>query len=80
MNASEDFAKMKTSEHFALDEWLSDYPDNLTYDQIITILKDPENTWCADDIIVWEGVEDCTCYQYAVFIESTKKHFERFTS
>ena len=71
---------MKTSEHFALDEWLSDYPDNLTYDEIIAILKDPENTWCADDIIVWETVEDCTCDQVAGFIESTKKHFERVTS
>jgi hypothetical protein len=70
---------MKTSEHFALDEWLSDYPDNLTYDQVITILRDPENTWCADDITVWEVVEDCTCDQVATFIEDTKKHFERVT-
>jgi len=43
-------------------------------------LRDPENTWCADDITVWEVVEDCTCDQVATFIEDTKKHFERVTS
>jgi len=35
---------MKTSEHFALDEWLCEYPEGLTYDQVIAILRDPENT------------------------------------
>jgi hypothetical protein len=71
---------MKTSEHFALDEWLSDYPDNLTYDQVITILRDPENTWCADDITVWDGVSNTELNEVANYIESTKKHFERVTS
>ena len=71
---------MKTSELFALNEWLSDFPDNLTYDEIIAILRDPENTWCADEVTVWEVVEDCTCDQVAQFIEDTKKHFERVTS
>lgn len=71
---------MKTSEHFALDEWLSDYPDNLTYAQIIEILRDPENTWCADNVTVWEGVENSELDQVADYIESTKKHFERVTS
>jgi hypothetical protein len=71
---------MKTSEHFALDQWLSDYPDNLTYEEIIVILKDPENAWCADDISVWEVVEDCTNDQVAEFIEDTKRHFERVTA
>jgi hypothetical protein len=71
---------MKTSEHFALDEWLSYFPDDLTYDEIIAILRDPENSWCHDDISVWETVEDCTLDQVAGFIESTKKHFERVTA
>lgn len=71
---------MKISEHFALDEWLSDYPENLTYSQIIAILQDPENTWNADNLTVWEGVENCTLDQVADYIESTKKHFERVTS
>ena len=70
---------MKTSEHFALDEWLSYYPDNLTYDQVIAILRDPENTWCADEITVWEGVEHSELNEVANYIESTRKHFERVT-
>tara|TARA_R110000803_G_scaffold201147_2_gene265831 strand:- start:310 stop:525 length:216 start_codon:yes stop_codon:yes gene_type:complete len=71
---------MKTSEHFALDEWLSEYPDELTYDQIIAILRHFKNTWRADEITVWDVLEDCTLDQVAGFIESTRKHFERVTS
>ena len=71
---------MKTSEHFALDEWLSDYPDELNYEQVIAILRDPENTWHADDIIVWDGVSNTELNEVANYIESTKKHFERVTS
>lgn len=70
---------MKKSQLFALNEWLSDYPDNLTYEEIIEILENPENTWCADEITVWEIVEHFTCDQVASFIENTKKHFERVT-
>lgn len=71
---------MKISEQFALDEWLADYPDSLTYDEVIVILRDPENTWCADDITVWEGVENCDLNEVANYIESTRKHFERVTA
>ncbi len=71
---------MKTSEHFALDEWLSDYPENLTYAEILAILRDPENTWRADDITVWEGVENSELSEVASYIESTRKHFERVTA
>ena len=71
---------MKTSEHFALDEWLSDYPDELNYEQVIAILRDPENTWHADDIIVWDGVSNTELNEVANYIESTKKHLERVTS
>ena len=71
---------MKTSEHFALDEWLCEYPEGLTYDQVIAILRDPENTWNADEITVWEGVENCELNEVANYIESTRKHFERVTA
>lgn len=70
---------MKTSQLFALNEWLSDFPDNMTYEEILAVLRDPENTWCADNITVWEVVEDCLCEQVADFIESTQKHFARVT-
>jgi len=71
---------MTKSEHFALNEWLSDYPENLTYAEIIAKLKDPENTWYVDGISVWELVEDCTSDQVADIIESTKQAFEKATS
>jgi hypothetical protein len=71
---------MKTSEHFALDEWLSEYPDELTYSEVLAILRDPDNTWGCDNVFVWEVVELCTRDQVADFIEDTKKHFERVTS
>jgi hypothetical protein len=46
---------------------------------VIAILRDPENTWHADEITVWEGVENCELNEVANYIESTRKHFERVT-
>ena len=43
---------MKLSEQFALNQWLSDYPDDMTYDEVITALK-VDNQWMVDDITVW---------------------------
>jgi hypothetical protein len=71
---------MKTSEHFALDEWLCEYPEDMTYEQIIKLLNRKKHTWKIDEITVWDVVEDCTLDQVASFIESTRKHFERATS
>ena len=71
---------MKTSEHFALDQWLCEYPDDLTYQEVLAIMRTPENTWSCEEISVWEVVEDCTLDQVADFIENTKSHFERVTS
>ena len=70
---------MKTSEHFALDHWLSEYPDNLTYHQVLAIMRDPKNEWQCDEVCVWEVVEDYTLDQVANFIEDTRSHFERVT-
>lgn len=70
---------MKKSENFALNQWLSDYPSNLEYEEIIIILKNAENEWTIDEIWVWEIVENFTLDQVAEFIEDTKKAFERAT-
>jgi len=70
---------MKTSEHFALDEWLTDYPEDLSYHEVLAIMRHPENNWRCDQITVWEAVEDFTLNQVANFIEDTKAHFERVT-
>jgi len=70
---------MKLSEQFALNQWLSDYPDDMTYDEVITALK-VDNQWMVDDITVWYLVENNTTDQVAMFIEDTKDAFERATA
>ena len=70
---------MKASEQFALNQWLSDYPDNMTYEEIIAALK-VDNQWMVDDITVWYLVENNTTDQVDMFIEDTKDAFERATA
>jgi hypothetical protein len=69
---------MTASEQFALNQWLSDYPDNMTYEEIIAALQVDE--WKIDDITVWYLVENNTTDQVAMFIEDTKDAFERATA
>ena len=68
---------MTKSERFALNQWLSDYSEKLSYDEIITILNNSETEWTIDDICVWEVVEDHPYEKIAEFIEDTRKAFER---
>lgn len=71
---------MKTSERFALNEWLSDYPDNMTYHEIIDAMVGEEEEWTHESITVWEAVEDFTLRQVATFIDNTRMHFARVTN
>jgi len=66
---------MKKSERFALNEWLSDYPDDKTYDQIIDMMSNDDS----EEISPWYIVEDHTLDQIVDFIENTRMHFERVT-
>lgn len=68
------------AEQFALDQWLSDYPVNLAYDEIISVLNNAEVDFTIDEISVWEIVEDYPLDQVAEFIEDTKNAFERATA
>jgi TusA-related sulfurtransferase len=68
---------MKTSERFALNEWLSDYPDDMSYGEILELMSTDE--WTVDEITVWEVVENYTLDQVSDFIENTRMHFERVT-
>jgi hypothetical protein len=66
---------MKTSERFALNQWLSDYPENLTYDEIIDLMREDD-----DELITpWYLVEDHSLDQVIDFIEDTREHFEAVT-
>jgi hypothetical protein len=67
---------MTHSENFALNQWLSWHEDNLTYAEIIEIMKDPENSWSCDQLDVWEAVENFPLESVAEFIEDTKNAFE----
>lgn len=72
---------MKTSEQFALNEWLSDYPENMEYAEIIDLMwpDDEGDKWVHPDITPWIVVEHFTLGQVAEFIESTRAHFARVT-
>lgn len=73
---------MKTSEQFALNQWLSDYPDGLSYGDVIDLmLGDGESEeWTHEQITVWQVVEHFTLNQVADFIEDTRAHFARVTN
>ena len=68
---------MKKSERFALNEWLSDYPEDLDYYEILELMS--QDDWSVDGITVWEVVENFTLDQVSDFIENTRMHFERVT-
>ena len=71
---------MTNSQQFALNQWLSDYPQNLSYDEIITVLQNEKTELAIDDIWVWQLIEGYDFTQVAQFIEDTRKAFERATS
>ena len=71
---------MKPSEQFALNQWLTDYPDNLTYDEVIDLMMGDEDEWTHDQITVWQTVEHFTLRQVIEFIEDTRKHFAAVTN
>ena len=70
---------MTNSQHFALNQWLTNYPD-WSYDGILVELQQKHNEYVHDDITVWEVAEYHTLDQVAEFIEDTRKAFERATT
>ena len=78
VSADLDFpVKMKVSERFALNQWLSEHPDTMPYDAIIARLKHDFFDWRVEGIVLWEVVEDYPAKVVAEFIEDTRKAFER---
>ena len=66
---------MTKSEHFALEQWLSDYPKDMMYEKIIERLDVP-NEWKLEDITVRALVENITTEQVAEIIRDTKEAYE----
>jgi hypothetical protein len=68
---------MKHSERFALNQWLSDYPADKTYEEIIAMLTGEDNAWTAEDISVWVAAENFPLAQVAEFIDDTRWNVEK---
>jgi hypothetical protein len=67
---------MKQSERFALMEWLTEFPDDKTYDEIMEMMRDFNHTWTHEDLSVWEVVENYELSEVADMIDNTRMHFE----
>ena len=58
-------------EQFALDEWLSHYPENMSYEDILDALTSED-----ESITVWAAMKDHPLSHVAGFIDDTRLHFE----
>jgi hypothetical protein len=67
---------MTHAEAFAINEWLSDYPAFMTYDEIMDMLIGDDDEWTHEAITPWQVVEHFTLRQVAEFIDNTRAHFE----
>ena len=63
---------LKPSERFALDQWLCDYPNDKTYEEIIETMRSVPDDWTHEAIELWEVVENYPLGQVAEFIEDTR--------
>ena len=65
---------METSERFAINEWLSDYPEDKTFDEIMDLIYEED-----ESITPWELVENYPAADLIEIIYNTKIHFETVT-
>jgi len=66
----------ETAKNFALDQWLSDYPADMPYDDILNVLRSAEHEE-SDDITLWWIVENNSGRAVAQMIDDTRAAFER---
>jgi hypothetical protein len=62
---------MTHAETFALSEWLTEYPDNLSYAEIMEMLLTED-----EQVTVWWVVERYNADDVWEFIEDTRRSFE----
>lgn len=67
------------AETFALNQWLSDFPVDMSFDEILDLLH-TEKYLDSDDIIVWEPVEDYPGADIAEMMKDTYQAFIRHAS
>jgi hypothetical protein len=62
---------MKHSERFALNEWLSDYPREASFDEVCDLILDED-----ESVTVWQWFENTPRYELVENIDNTRSHFE----
>jgi hypothetical protein len=62
---------MKTSERFALDEWLFEYPKNATFDDVLYLLLNDDD----ETVAPWKNGHPVTRREVAQNIANTQTHF-----
>lgn len=62
---------MKHSERFALNEWLSEYPSNASFDRVIELLLNKD-----DSVMPWQWFENIPPSELFDNIQNTRIHFE----
>lgn len=63
--------RMKVSERFALGQWLSDYPDDKTYDEVLSMITEEH-----EDVLLWETIENYPPESVIEMIDDTRSSFE----
>jgi len=63
--------RMKVSERFALGQWLSDYPDDKTYEEVLALITEEH-----EDVILWETIENYPPESVIEIIDDTRSSFE----
>jgi len=66
---------LTTAERFALDEWLSDYPEDVSYSEILDMIQGG-----TEDVSVWAIAEGYPEFQIIQMIDATLDHFARVTN
>ena len=65
---------MNKAERFAINEWLSEYPEDKTYEEIMDLIYEED-----ESVIPWELVEHYPAADLIEVIYNTKIHFETVT-
>ncbi len=65
---------MNKAERFAINEWLSEYPSDTSFDVIMDLIRDDD-----ESVIPWELVENYPAADLIEVIYNTKIHFEAVT-
>ena len=63
--------RMKVSERFALGQWLSDYPDDKTYNEVLSMITEEH-----EDVLLWEPIENYPPESVIEMIDDTRSSFE----